>query len=256
MFFILSKVLAFLSEPLTWTFILLLVIYFTNNVKRKKGYVLFALVIFYFFGNSLVVNFINKQWEVPPVNENKIGHFKIGIILGGISYYDTKLKRLHFHRSSDRIFQALDLYHQGIIEKIFISGGAAYISKPYEVEAIFIKEYLMKIGVPDSVIIIESKSKNTYENAKYTKDVLISKKLFHDHENYLLITSGYHMRRALACFKKQNIKVVSYSVDGSSGENKLQLDELLVPNFAAFQYWNILIHEWIGYISYKITGKI
>jgi len=256
MFFFLSKILGFLTQPLFLFFILLLVPVFVSNTKKKQKLLVASVIVFYVFGNSFIVNIANGFWEIPPTNDNNLKHHKIAVVLGGISYYDNQLKRIHFQRSSDRIFHALRLLKQGKIDKIFISGGAAYISKPYETEAIFLRDYLVEIGVPDSLLIIESKSKNTYENAVFTKEKLIEKKLFNSKEKLLLITSGYHAKRALACFKKQNMAVDIYSVDGSSGEQKIQLDELLIPNFAAFNYWNILLHEWIGYLSYWITGKV
>jgi uncharacterized SAM-binding protein YcdF (DUF218 family) len=256
MFFFVSKILSFLSLPISWIFIVLLFSIFIKNTKKKQGAIIIAATLFFVFGNSFITNIVYGIWETPPINDKTMPHYKVAIVLGGISYYDTNLKRIHFQRSSDRIFQALDLYHQHKIDKIFISGGAGYISKPYETEAIFLREYLLKIGVPDSVILFESISKNTIENAIYTRQKLEEDNRFKPTEKYLLVTSAYHMKRALACFKKQGFDVDAYSVDGTSGEHKLQLDELLIPNFSSFQNWDILVHEWIGYVSYKLTGKI
>jgi uncharacterized SAM-binding protein YcdF (DUF218 family) len=255
-FHFISKIFGFLTLPISWIFIVLLFAAFDKNAKRKQRLVLAALLLFFVLGNSFLVNKLMGLWETPPIDNKTMPHYKFGIVLGGISYYDSQLKRLHFQRSSDRIFQALDLYHQHKIDKIFISGGAGYISKPYETEAVFIREYLLKIGVPDSAIVIESKSKNTIENALYTRQKLHELKQFSATQKYLLITSGYHMKRAMACFKKQGFNVDAYSVDGASGEQKMQPDELLIPNFSAFQNWDVLIHEWIGYASYKITNKL
>jgi uncharacterized SAM-binding protein YcdF (DUF218 family) len=255
MFYYASKILGFLTLPLSWVFILLLCAAFFKNPKAKQKTIVIALLVYFVMGNSFIANFAYTAWETKPIDDKTMPHYKIGIVLGGISYYDTNLKRLHFQRSSDRIFQALDLYKQHKIDKIFISGGAGYISKPYETEAVFLRDYLLKIGIPDSVILFESKSKNTAENALYTKEELINKNQFYTNQDYLLITSGYHMKRALSCFKKQGFKVAAYSVDGSSGEHQMALDELLIPNFGTFQNWDVLIHEWIGFAAYKISGK-
>jgi uncharacterized SAM-binding protein YcdF (DUF218 family) len=207
-------------------------------------------------GNSFLVGQLNNWWETKPIDDKTLPNYNVAIVLGGISYYDTNLKRIHFQRSSDRIFHALALYKQGKVNKIFISGGAAYISKPYETEAIFLKEYLVKIGVPDSVVIIECKSRNTYENAVESKSELSKLGLFNNKQKFLLITSGYHMPRAFACYKKQGFNLDAFSVDGSAGKHELQLDELLIPNFNSFQNWDLLIHEWIGFTAYFFSGKI
>jgi uncharacterized SAM-binding protein YcdF (DUF218 family) len=256
MFFYLSKILSFLTHPSSWLFILLIWAVFTKVQVRKQKLIVLVLCLFFVFGNSALVGYLNRVWEVPPVADQQVKKTKIAIVLGGISYYDTHLKRIHFQRSSDRIFHALRLYKAGVVDKIFISGGAAYISKSYETESVFLKEYLLQIGVPDSVIIIESKSRNTYENAIYTKQELEALHLFSRDESYLLFTSGYHMRRAVACYQKQGFRVNAYSVDGSAGDHNFQLDELLIPSISSFQNWDILIHEWVGYFTYFITGKI
>ena len=256
MFFFLSKVLAFLTFPLSWIFIILTISVIVKKETTKKRLQIASIIIVFVFGNSAIIGYLNNCWETKPISDNKIVGIKTAIVLGGLSYYDTNLKRIHFQRSSDRIFHALRLYKEHKIERIFISGGAAFISKSYEKESIFLKEYLVSIGVPDSVIDIESESRNTFENAVFTKQELKHRGLFNSQERFLLITSGYHMPRAQACFKKQGFDVIPYSVDGSSGEANWQIDELIIPNYGALQNWNILIHEWIGYVMYKMSDKI
>lgn len=256
MFFYLSKILAFLTQPISWLFILLLLTGITKNVKTKQRLLILSISVFFLFGNAALVGIANRLWETPPVADCTIKQASIAIVLGGISYYDTQLKRIHFQRSSDRIFHALRLYKAGIVQKIFISGGAAYISKSYEKESIFLKDYLLQIGVPDSVILIESESRNTFENAVFTKKILQERGHFSEKEKYVLFTSGYHMRRALACFHKQGFNIVPYSVDGSAGKQNFQFDEMLIPTISSFQNWDILFHEWFGYLMYKLTGKI
>lgn len=256
MFFVFSKILSFSIQPFTWLLVLLLWAVITKNSQHKKRLLLITISLGFFFGNPTVIGFINRRWEVEPVSDENVSAHKIAIVLGGISYYDTHLKRIHFQRSSDRIFHAIRLYRLGKVEKIFISGGAAYISKKYEKESIFLKEYLLTIGIPDSVICIESESRNTYENACYTKQRMQLAGLYEPAQKYLLITSGYHMRRAQAVFEKQGFLVDTYSVDGSAGAVRWQLDELFIPTVSSFQNWDLLIHEWIGYVTYKLTGKL
>ena len=107
------------------------------------------------------------------------------------------------------------------------------------------------MGIPEQDFIIETESRNTRENAVFTKQVL-------DKEipggNFLLITSAFHMRRSLGCFNRAGMKVDYYSTDRFSGPRKFEFDNLFIPNSQAFESWKMLIHEVTGFIVYKISG--
>ncbi|MGZ4118990.1 MAG: YdcF family protein, partial [Bacteroidia bacterium] len=68
------------------------------------------------------------------------------------------------------------------------------------------------------------------------------------------ITSAFHMRRSLGCFNKVGIATVPYSTDRYAGPRKFEFDYLFIPNSSVMNDWNTLIHEIIGYITYKISG--
>ncbi len=254
MFFLLSKLLEFLIKPLVWVLVLLLLGLFHKNVNRRRKFVIAALVVFYFFSNNFIADEFMRAWEVPAMQESEFkGNYDVGIVLGGMLAYDAKLKRAQFDRGSDRIFQAIRLYHEGRIKKILLDGGSGSIVESDILEAPFLKEYLLQIGIPDSVIIMEPHSRNTHENATFVKPILDS---LCPHGRYLLITSASHMPRALKCFEKVGIPVTPYSADRYSGPRKFVFDHMFIPDKWALVSWDVLIHEWIGYISYKIAGYI
>jgi uncharacterized SAM-binding protein YcdF (DUF218 family) len=85
------------------------------------------------------------------------------------------------------------------------------------------------------------------ENASY-----IAKIIKNNQEKSLLITSAIHMRRAKMCFSKNNIKVDEFTTDNTSSGILLTFDYLLIPNAVALKKWEFLIHEWIGFIVYRI----
>lgn len=256
MFFILSKILAFLSTPLVWIVLAFIWAILTRQAKRKQRLLIIGLAMLFFFGNGFVVNLVLRNYEPNPLPRSEIpSDMRVGIVLGGFSYYDFRLKRIHFNRNCDRVFQAVLLYKLGYIKKILISGGSGSILKPYEVESTLIKEYLVEIGIPAQDILTETASKNTFENALFSKQTLDHLGYSTRTETFLLITSAFHMPRAKACFEKAGLHVLPYPSDRRSGENKWAPDELLVPNAAHFDNWNNLIHEWVGFAIYKLTGK-
>jgi uncharacterized SAM-binding protein YcdF (DUF218 family) len=73
-----------------------------------------------------------------------------------------------------------------------------------------VKKYLKSINFPDSALIVESESKNTYENALFTKKMIDSLNL---NGSFILVTSAIHMPRAMAVFKKVGFKNIYQLID-------------------------------------------
>ncbi len=253
MFFLLSKLLLFIVSPLVWIIGLLLYYAFSKNELRKRKAFRAALIILIFFSNSFILDEFMRMWEIPatPNSEIKGKEYAAGIVLGGFSSYDPTLERIQFNQGTDRLMQAIDLYHKGIIKKIIVTGGSGSILHAEEKEAIPVKEFLRGTGISTGDIIIESESRNTRENAVNTKKLLEKDSI---QGNFLLITSAFHMRRAKGCFKRAGIEADRYSTDRYSGPRKFEFDHLLIPSVEALQAWSALIHEVVGAMVYKIVG--
>src|SRR3954464_1702707 len=173
MFFYLSKLLAFLFSPIVWVFSLLLVSFFVKIESRARKLRLAALILLYVCSNPFFVDECFRAWEpVTPDHDLTDTVYDAAIVLGGIGDIDLRLKKINFGISGDRLFQTLKLYHQGRINKIVYTGGSGSIEFPEKKEGMFVKNYLKTIHVPDSDLVVESASKNTYENALYTKKLL------------------------------------------------------------------------------------
>jgi uncharacterized SAM-binding protein YcdF (DUF218 family) len=251
MFFILSKILSFLILPLSWVFLLVAVSFMWK--KHSKKFRLSAIVILFLFSNPLLIREVNRMWEVPVTVDRDLDDYDYGVVLGGYASYDTLTERTTFRFAGDRFNQGLRLLEMKKIDQLILSGGSGYITRPDLRESLFIAQFLDDINVPKSKIIIESESRNTRENAINTKQILAEQKA--ETKPILLITSGYHMRRAVACYQKEGINVIPYTTDPMSGENQVTLD-LFLPNAQALAFWNVLMHEWMGYVSYWIMGYI
>lgn len=193
------------------------------------------------------------QWEPNAIqNEELKDSYDYGIVLSGMVWYDSKTQRTNFLQSSDRIWQAVRLYKEGRIKKILITGGAAGFFEKDTIESVLLKNFLIKIGIPNSDILTEEQSRNTRENAMYTAEILQNK----PYSNLLLITSASHMRRANGCFNKVGLHCDIYPTDHYSGARKYNFDHLFVPNARTLFNWNAYIHEIFGIISYKASGYI
>jgi uncharacterized SAM-binding protein YcdF (DUF218 family) len=252
MFHIASKILHFLSTPVTWVFISLLAALWWRNKRKGKRLLIVAFVLFYTFSNEFVFNTVVGTWEPPMTDLNSIdSKYKIGVVLGGYSVYAPGVDQVNFSESSDRFTTALKLYRQGVIKKIMICGGQGNIFGFTETEGTYIGRFTEQIGIPKRDIIVEPNSKNTYQNAVECKKILDSLRI---NEEVILLTSTTHMPRSSACFSKVGIPHKPVLVDGITGPQKLLFDYLFIPNAYVLFAWNKIFHEWIGLVVYNLVG--
>lgn len=255
MFFILSKALLILISPFTWFVLAVLGALFLKRDRYRKKLKWTAVILFFFFTNSVIFLQFCGLWEVQGKHISTLKKYDVGIVLTGMAEYNSDLDVVSLRRGGDRIWQALTLYHKKKISKILISGDNGYVTDRGLHEAKQIKEVLISWGIPEQDIITEEISRNTHENAVETKK-LIDKSYPHFNK-LLLITSGTHMRRALACFEKVGLKCDSYSTDLYTGPKQHYFwDQYLIPNVSNFNDWNQLMKEWVGYVTYDIVGYI
>ena len=253
MFFILSKTIYILAMPLSLVIICFLLSCFVKRRKHKKKAFLLGVILLLFFSNSFIINELLLLWEIPPRPIRNIRQsYRVGVVLTGITNMGkSPFDRVYFNKGADRIMHALQLYQEKKIEKILISGGSGSLFNTPLTEAENLKSVLVLANVPEADIIIESKSRNTYENALYSAQIL--KKHFPG-ADFLLITSAFHMRRANACFVKEGINASLFSTDFYTHDRNFHFDTLLFPNVQAINKWTILFKELLGWTLYKLSG--
>lgn len=258
MFFILSKFLTLFLMPFFWLVLCLFISFIVKNAKKKQQFLFAAILILFGFGNTYLASKVMKWWEPTPIELKNMPQYDVAIVLGGGITNENKwpYDRVHFDPSADRLLQAIQLYKTKKIQKIMISAGSVSIinGNNEKTEANASLLFLKQIGIPIEDIIIETKSKNTYENAKYSKEKLSVLKL--KNGKLLLITSAYHMNRSLACFKKEGIVVDSFPACYQQLNTNFWSFYTLIPDDTAFTMWFDLFHEWFGIFSYKIMGYI
>jgi uncharacterized SAM-binding protein YcdF (DUF218 family) len=226
--------------------------FFTKNQVRRRRLILVAVLVLFVSGNKVLVNELARAWEMEPVAANQRLP-KTAIVLGGYAEWDQFRNRVQMSDAADRIYSAINLYQQGKIHTIVLSGGAASLTGRIKAEADYVLPVLRGFGIPDSAIIKESKSRNTFENAINTAALLHSLKR---NDTILLITSAFHMRRAVGAFKKAGIAVVPYPVHYISDYGRgYFLPDFFIPSTEAMFRFDALLKEWIGYFAYSVSGK-
>lgn len=255
MFFLFSKLLAFLTTPLTWILVAIAYGFYTKNKKRKKRSLITALILFLFFSNAVVFDVFMGMWEVSGKQAEDIGEYDVAVVLGGMTEWDSNLERLSFRRGSDRLWQAMELYTRGKVKKVLISGANGSIYEDDLMEASQLKDFLVRLGVPEKDILTENESRNTHENAMFTAKIL--KEQYPEIKTILLVTSGSHMRRARACFRNEGLDCDVYATDLYTGKwPYITFERLIFPHIETLGSWNALIHEISGYMIYALMGYL
>jgi uncharacterized SAM-binding protein YcdF (DUF218 family) len=251
--FVLLKILLYLFRPLIWIVILFIFAFLSKNEKRKKLALTASFVLLLFFTNPFIIRKLIAAYEAKPVQLASSTQYNAGILLGGMVSYNRYDGHGYFNSASDRFIQTALLYKTGHINKVLVAAGNGYITQNNFREALFIKQHLVELGLPAENIYTDTSSRNTLENALYTKKLIDS---FHIQGPYLLISSSMHLPRARLVFKKAGINADLYPCDFTSKQirNNFFEDDIL-PSSGALSDWDNLIKEIAGIVVYKITGK-
>ncbi|MFM8743104.1 MAG: YdcF family protein [Cytophagales bacterium] len=255
MFFVLSKTLSYLTQPFVVICLLLVVSFFVKRPKLKRGLTVSSFILLFVLSNDFIANEIVLWWEIPPTPYAEISkQYDFGIVLTGISGTDNGPDdRVYFGRGVERVTHTLQLYKLGIIKKIVISGGSGKLKKISKQEADKLADAFRLMGVPDSVLLIENKSRNTYESAV---EVIKMLEPITSPDKCLLITSSYHLSRSRACYAREGWQMDMFSTDFISHKRRFSFDVLFIPKIDAIYQWTVLTKEWVGMVAYKMAGYI
>lgn len=248
MIFILSKVLLFLIKPLIWACCLFLIALFSKHKLRRKRLLIAGVVVLLFFSNGFIFGKVANAYEAsyPP---NDV--YDVAIVLGGFSGVNSRNNQISFAASGDRLFQTLALYKNAKVKKIMIASGNGSLTGEGVKEADLAHDYLQKIGVPDSAILIENQSRNTIENAANCYQ-LLKKKV--PNAKIVVVTSAWHIPRAKLIFSKYFGENLNYYPTNFIGKTEFGWTDFIIPNADALSNWEFLFKEWIGLVVDKVRA--
>lgn len=255
MFFIFSKLLAFVLSPLNWAIGVCLLSVMVRPKALRQSLQYTGLAILLLFGNPFFARQVVRLYETPLVKESQPPlECHTVVVLGGFAVWNEKDARAHFTQSSDRLWQALTMLPSETIHTLVLSGGTADIYQQKPKESVIVAEFLQKLHLPDvGKIWVEDQSRNTYENATFCAKILNPEKTAC---KIILVTSAYHMPRAKACFEAMGFDVFPYSTDPLTPASKPRWHEELLPSLQSFRAWEILFKEWTGLLAYHLKGYI
>lgn len=255
MFFVLSKTLSYLVMPLTIVAAILLLSFIIRDRPMRRKLLAGGLILLFIFTNEFIANELMKRWEVETRPYSAMRRYKLGIVLTGTVIPQlTPDDRVYFSRGADRVVHTVQLYKLGLVEKILVSGGSGRLVDIQEREADRWREVMLLMGVPDSVIVLENATRNTHESAVAVKQIVAQ--LRYAAEDCLLITSAFHMRRSLACYRKVGLNVDTFTTDFYAHRATYYPDAFFIPKLDALVIWHKLVKEWAGFVAYWMAGYV
>jgi uncharacterized SAM-binding protein YcdF (DUF218 family) len=258
LFFVLSKTLGFLLLPTNFLIGLGFVgavLMFTRFASLGRKLVIAAVLLLVICGLSPLGNLLLYPLEqrFPPWDGAR-GGAPDGIIVLGASI-EAELSAAHgtpvVRSSPDRLIAAAALAHRYPKARIVFSGGSANLISNDAREADFAGAVFESLGIDKSRLIMERASRNTQENAEFSKAMLAPK----DGERWVLVTSAFHMPRSVGLFRKAGFAVEPYPVDWRVGRRShaWNFTNVAVDGLGRT---DLAVREWMGLIAYRATGKI
>jgi uncharacterized SAM-binding protein YcdF (DUF218 family) len=255
MFFFLSKTAGLLIQPLVVVSILFLTGLLLRKLRSKKILLWSSFGLLMVFCNYFLAIQFMRAWEIPAVPFSEVkGPYDYGVLLTGITRGKAgPPDRVYFSRA-DRATHTVQLYKLGLIKKVLISGGSGSLDNSGIREADELAPFLAMAGIREEDIVIENESRNTHDSAYKVAELL--GKMNEPSARLLLITSGYHLRRARACFEKAGLHPDVFATDPHVTQENFTTLWIVVPNLEAVLIWQSLIKEWVGTVIYWMAGYI
>lgn len=238
---------AFLLPP--GIFILVFALVSFKFFKKQRPIALIfigATILLYLSSISLISNLLMRPLENkyrPPAQING----DVLIVLGGGATLDTPNLNGKGHLSSiaaNRLLTCIQLYRQ-LHLPIIVSGGQVY--QTTGCEARIAGQILLDAGVPNDRILIEDDSLNTTENAENVKKILTR----HSFQRPILITSAFHLPRAVRQFEKINVDITPYPADYHTNVSFRFSFRQLVPSSDALNDLSLALKEYLGLLVAK-----
>jgi uncharacterized SAM-binding protein YcdF (DUF218 family) len=250
-FFFASSVLSWLFLPATWLLLLLIAALWSLNKQRIKaarwclGIAIICIMAVTFLPVAAVL--IRPLEQGVPAPGRLPDAIDGIIVLGGaisptLTHAYTKPQ---LGEDAERLTELIALARQYPQAKVIYSGGSGVLTGEPIPETEATRRFLVGQGFAASRVVFESESRNTYENAVYSRRLARPRA----GERWVLITSAFHMPRAYGTFLKAGWEVIPYPVS-------YRVKPAFTIDERGYEPLGVAVREWIGIAAYRITGKM
>jgi uncharacterized SAM-binding protein YcdF (DUF218 family) len=261
MFFYIAKGVWFLLQPSTLIALLIgygAILIWTGWARWGRRFVTFGAILLLVAGLSPLGNALILPLEdrFPRANLDDPPPPTGFIILGGAD--DRLVGEARgapaLNEAGERMVEAAMLARRFPEAKIAFSGGDAGILYKASSEAEGAETLLTALGVPQDRLILEAKSRDTYENAAFLKEQLTRAGELGSGTRWLLITSAYHMPRAMGAFRQAGFNVEPWPVDYRT-RGKADLTRPFDKVSEGLRRVDVASREWAGLLAYWLRGR-
>jgi uncharacterized SAM-binding protein YcdF (DUF218 family) len=246
LFFFLSKTLDELLSPLTWAIVLVAI----GLGRRRRRYAALGLAVILLFSIEPVANALERALERtaqrtyrPDANYDAI------VLLGGLVERATETGQPSYNDNVERLLVTYDLLRTGRVRRAILSGGALDPTVPGLVEAAVLARQLADWGIASDRLVVEARSRNTHENAVESQRIAVA----HGWTRLLVVTSAFHMSRAIGCFRAIGMQVDGLPVDYRSYD-PARFSGSFLPRSANLERSTAVLREWFGHGIYLARG--
>jgi uncharacterized SAM-binding protein YcdF (DUF218 family) len=256
MFFILAKILGFFAVPsnilisLGLAGILLLATRFARAGRRLA---VVSVILIALFGLSPLGNAIILPLEerFPPWDASRGAPTGI-IVLGGA--LDTVVSpargEVALNEAAERMTAIAELARRFPDARIVFTGGSGRIIYDGAPEADLAARLFDSFGIAKQRILLEDKSRDTDENARYTRDLVQPK----PSERWLIVTSAHHMPRSVGVFRAAGFPVEAFPVDYRT-RGAIDLLRPFATLGDGLRRTDTATREWVGLVMYRLAGR-
>jgi uncharacterized SAM-binding protein YcdF (DUF218 family) len=256
MFFPLSKILGFFASPSNLVIsigLLGLLLLPTRFARAGRALAFASLIVLAIFGlspvgNALMIPLEDRfpRWDAARGAPDGI------IVLGGAISPDVSAARdeVALNEAAERLTVAAELARRYPAVRIVFSGGSGALIYDEGAEAPFALRLLEDLGIPRARILLEDRSRNTVENAIFSKALIQPK----PGERWLLVTSAHHLPRAIGVFRKMGFPVEPYPVDWRTRGAADALRPFATLG-DGLRRSDTAVREWVGLAVYWLTGR-
>jgi uncharacterized SAM-binding protein YcdF (DUF218 family) len=257
MFFYLSKIFWFLIQPINLAIFLLAIgiafrLFGVRRPLRPLAFLSFLVLVlcsWTSFGAMLLTP-LEERFSRPAELPARIDGI---VVLGGGLEGAVNLARGGYELNSggDRYVETAILALRHPEARVVVTGGSGALVLDGEGDGETAPRLLNALGIGQERLILENESRNTYENAVFTKRMVAPA----PGETWLLVTSAFHMPRSIALFEKAGFPVLPWPVDyRTSGREGIGF--FRDNPVDSMQAATMAIREWIGLWAYYLSGRI
>jgi len=256
LFFAISKTIGMLTLPTNFLIDLGLlgaVLLITRWAALGRALMIVSAVLLAISGFSPLGNLLMHPLEArfPAWEEAGRGAPDGIIVLGGAIDADLSKGRSQpvFTEASERIFAGAALARRYPQARIVFTGGSADLVSGDAREADYAPAAFERLGIAKERILVERRSRNTAENAAFTRDLVKPQ----PGQRWLLVTSAYHMPRSVGLFRKIGFEVEAYPVDWRTNDGNLLKFRAIAHE--GLDCLDTAVREWVGLVVYWATGQ-